>query len=45
MIKKASQSKYLVLGTVDAYESIVSFMPVEIRKINVVEGQIEDEFD
>ena len=45
MIKKASQNKYLVTGTVDVYESIVSYAPTEIREITMIEGQEENESD
>ena len=45
MIKKASQNQYLVTGTVDAYESIVSYRPTEIREITKQEEQVENESD
>ena len=45
MIKKASQNQYLVTGTIDAYESIVSFRPTEIREITRQEEQVENESD
>lgn len=45
MIKKASRNQYLVTGTVDAYESIVSYTPTVIREINEIEGQVENESD
>ena len=45
MIKRASQSKYVVLGTIDAYESIVSYQLTESRGINEVERQEENESD
>lgn len=45
MIKKASQNQYLVTGTIDAYESIVSFIPTEIREISRQEEQIKNESD
>ena len=45
MIKKAGQNQYLVTGTVDAYESIVSFTPTKIREITRQEEQVENESD
>lgn len=45
MIKKASQNQYLVTGTIDAYESIVSFTPTKIREITRQEEQVENESD
>lgn len=45
MIKRASQNQYQVYGTIDACESIVSYQPTEIREINVIEGQVENESD
>ena len=45
MIKKASKNQYLVIGTVDVYESIVDYMPTEIRDIMKHEEQVENESD
>lgn len=45
MIKKASQNQYLVTGTIDAYESIVSFKPTKIREITKQEEQVRNESD
>ena len=44
MIKKVNQN-YLVSGTITAEESIVMYQPTEIRSIENVKGQIEDEFN
>ena len=44
MIEKANQ-KYVVSGTVDAYESIVSYHPTEILKITGEERQHANESD
>lgn len=44
MIKKVNQN-YLVSGMVTAEESIVIYQPTEIRSIDNVKGQIEDEFN
>ena len=44
MIEKADQ-KYVVTGTVDAYESIVSYQPTEILEITSEERQQPNESD
>lgn len=44
MIEKVNQ-KYVVTGTVDAYESIVSYQPTEILEITSEEGQQPNESD
>lgn len=44
MIKKVNQN-YLVSGMVTAEESIVMYQPTEIRSIENVKGQVEDEFN
>ena len=44
MIKKANQ-KYVVEGTVEAYESIVSYQPTDILEITRKERQQSDESD
>ena len=44
MREKADQ-KYVVTGTVDAYESIVSYQPTEILEITSEERQQPNESD
>ncbi len=45
MVYEKADQKYVVTGTVDAYESIVSYQPTEILEITSEERQQPNESD